>query len=52
MHRIQCFCEFNALRKNQLLAFYPQLQPIIAGAVFPGPQVSIPAWVFCVSAVC
>ena len=23
------FCEFNALRKNQLLAFYPQLQALV-----------------------
>ena len=30
---LSCFAEFNALRKNQLLAFYPQLQPLIAGVV-------------------
>lgn len=26
---LNAFCEFNALRKNQLLAFYAELQPIL-----------------------
>ena len=29
MSGLKCFCEFNALRKNQLLAFYEQLNSII-----------------------
>ena len=29
MHGLQAFCEFNSLRKNQLLAFYEQLQPML-----------------------
>lgn len=31
MHGLANFCEFNALRKNQMLAFYEQLKPIIGG---------------------
>ena len=27
---LNCFCEFNALRKNQLLASYPELQPHVS----------------------
>ena len=30
MSGLSCFCEFNSWRKNQLLAFYDKLQPIIS----------------------
>ena len=29
--KVRCFAEFNALRKNQLLMFYDQLQPMMSG---------------------
>ena len=29
---LNAFCEFNSLRKNQLLAFYSELKPILASA--------------------
>jgi len=32
LHRLRSFSQFNALRKNQLLAFYADLKPVIAGA--------------------
>ena len=31
--RLASFCEFNALRKNQLLAFYEELAPLLQGCV-------------------
>lgn len=31
MHHLDSFCEFNALRKNQLLRFYEQLLPAVGG---------------------
>ena len=31
--RLNSFCRFNSLRKNQLLAFYKVLQPLIGGCV-------------------
>ena len=37
--RLTCFSEFNALRKNQLLAFYPQIAPLLHGcAPYPNPN--------------
>lgn len=32
MHRLACFSEFNALRKNQLLACYTELKRVLGGA--------------------
>lgn len=31
LRHLKAFCEFNALRKNQLLAFYAKLRPLIEG---------------------
>ena len=31
--RLTSFCEFNALRKNQLLAFYAEIAPLLQGCV-------------------
>ena len=31
--KLSCFAEFNALRKNQLLAFYEELKPLLSECV-------------------
>ena len=33
IHRLSSFCQFNSLRKNQLLAFYEDLRPLIHGCI-------------------
>ena len=37
LSKLRTFCGFNALRKNQLLAFYEQLQPILRGCMTAAP---------------
>jgi hypothetical protein len=37
MIKLESFSEFNALRKNQLLVFYEQLRPLLAGCAAAAP---------------